>query len=100
MKAFPAADKGMRRHVLELPPRKDETVFKVELLVGRTVKADAVNRFFFRGKIEEETIHGWGFPRYIVREIGPLAGTRMAAEPSSPTVDRFVTLGEIGRAHV
>ena len=93
MKAFPPADAGMKRHVLELPARKDESGFKVELLVGKTVRTDAANRFFFGGKIQEETIEGWGFPRYVVRELGPLAGTRMAADPSAPAVDRFVTLG-------
>ncbi len=93
MKAFPPADPGMRRHVLELPARRDESGFKVELLVGRTIKTDAANRFFFGGRIEEETIHGWGFPRYVVRELGPLAGTRMAVDPGAPAAHRFVTLG-------
>ena len=93
MKAFPAPEKGMSRHVLELPARPDESAFKVEILVGKTVKADAANRFFFPGKIEEETIQGWGFPKYTVRALGPMAGTRMAADPKAPPVDRFVTLG-------
>lgn len=93
MKAFPAPEQGMTRHVLELPARKDESAYKVELLVGKTVKLDAANRFFFAGKIEEETIQGWGFPKYTVRSLGPMAGTRMAADPKSPVQDRFVTLG-------
>jgi len=93
MKAFPAAEAGMKRHVLELPPRKDESAFKVELVVGKTVRTDPVNRFFFAGKIEEETIQGWGFPKYTVRSLGPLAGTRMAANPQAPATPRFITLG-------
>ncbi|MFM8419847.1 MAG: ecotin [Verrucomicrobiota bacterium] len=93
MKAFPAPEKGMTRHVLSLPARKDESAFKVEILVGKTVKTDPANRFFFAGKIEEETIQGWGFPKYTVRSLGPLAGTRMAVDPKAPATDRFVTLG-------
>jgi len=93
LKAFPRAEKGMVRHVLELPARKDESAFKVELLVGKTVRLDDANRYFFAGKIEEETVQGWGFPKYTVRSLGPMAGTRMAVDAKAPAADRFVTLG-------
>ena len=39
MKAFPPAEAGMVRHVLELPKQEDETSFKVELIAGKTVRA-------------------------------------------------------------
>jgi ecotin len=65
----------------------------VELIVGKTVLVDEKNQYFFGGKIQEETIMGWGFPRYIVNEIGPMAGTRMAIDPNAPKVNRFITLG-------
>ena len=61
MKAFPPAEKGMVRHVLQLPKQDDESAFKVELLVGQTVQVDEGNRYFFGGKIEVETIEGWDF---------------------------------------
>ncbi len=93
MKAFPPADPGMVRHVLELPPQKDESSFKVELVVGKTVQVDGVNRYFFGGNIKEVVIEGWGFTRHVVSDLGPLAGTLMAAEPDMPQVDRFVSLG-------
>ncbi len=93
LQAFPPAAAGMMRHVLQLPPRADESEWKVELLVGQTVEIDAVNRYFFGGKIEAETIAGWGFQRYLVSELGPLAGTRMAVDPATPKVARFITLG-------
>lgn len=93
MKAFPPAGEGMVRYVLQLPKEVDESAFKVELAVGKTVQTDAVNRYFFAGKIEEETIQGWGFPRYVVKKLGPMAGTLMAVDPDMPKVDRFVTLG-------
>jgi len=93
MKAFPPAEKGMVRYVLQLPRQDDESVFRVELIVGKTVLVDEVNKYFFGGKIEVETIKGWGFPRYIVSKLGPMAGTRIAVHPDTPKVRRFITLG-------
>jgi len=91
--AFPPAEKGMVRHVLQLPKLDDESLFKVELIVGKTVLLDSKNVYFFGGKIEEETIEGWGFPKYIVKELGPMGGTLMAVDPNEPKAARFVTLG-------
>jgi ecotin len=93
MKAFPPAEAGMVRHVIALPAQPDEAALKVELVIGQTVKTDAANRYFFGGKLQTETIQGWGFERYILRQLGPMAGTLMAVDPNAPKVDRFVTLG-------
>lgn len=93
MKAFPPADEGMVRYVLQLPEAEDETALQVELLVGKTVKVDEVNRFFFLGKIESEVIKGWGFPRYLVKSIGAMGSTLMAVDPAAPKVARFVPVG-------
>lgn len=93
LKAFPPADEGMVRHVLQLPPQADEAVLKVELVLGKTVKTDNVNHYFFGGRIEVETIQGWGFDRYILKQLGPMAGTLMAPPPDAPMVERFVTIG-------
>ncbi|MGH8508160.1 MAG: ecotin [Gammaproteobacteria bacterium] len=93
MKAFPPADAGMVRYVLRLPEQVNESAFKVELIAGKTVEVDAANRYFFAGKIEEQTISGWGFPRYILSKLGPMAGTRMAIDPNAPKVNRFITVG-------
>ena len=93
LRAFPAAEAGMVRHVLQLPKQGEESDFRVELIVGKTVEVDERNRYFFAGRIEEETITGWGFPRYVVSPLGPMAGTLMAIDPDAPKVRRFVTLG-------
>lgn len=93
LKAFPPAGKGMVRHVLQLPEKTDEEAFKVELVVGKIVQTDARNRYFFGGRIEAETVKGWGFTFYMVRELGPMAGTLMAVDPNEPKVSRFITLG-------
>jgi ecotin len=93
MKAFPPAEEGMVRYVINLPEQVDETGWRVELLVGKTVQTDAANRYFFAGTLETETIEGWGFDRHILRQLGPMAGTRMAVNPDAPRVERFITLG-------
>jgi ecotin len=98
MKAFPPARPGQVRYVLQLPTQDDESASKVELIVGKTVEVDAKNKYFFGGTIKEETVKGWGFPRYIVSKLGPMAGTLMAVDPKAPKVDRFITLG--GKAYL
>ena len=64
----------------------------MELIVGKTVRVDK-NRYFFGGQIKRETIKGWGFTRYTVSKLGPMAGTLMATDPNTPKTDRFITLG-------
>jgi ecotin len=92
LKAFPPAGEGMNRYVITLPEAPDEDLLKVQLLIGKTVKLDAHNRYFFGGKLERETIEGWGYDRYLVKSLGPMGGTLMAVDPNEPKVDRFITL--------
>ena len=93
LKAFPPAEPGMKRLVIFVPPKKAEEDFRVQLLVGKTVSTDGVNRHFFGGQLETETIEGWGFDRHLLRRLGPMAGTLMAPPPGAKLVERFVTLG-------
>jgi ecotin len=92
LKAFPPAKPGMTRHVIKLEPLGDESALQVELLVGKTVKVDARNRYFFGGKLEKETVRGWGYDRYVLHKLGPMIGTLMAVDPGVAKVDRFVAL--------
>ena len=59
MKAFPPAETGMTRYVISLPSQTNESSFRVEVIVGKTVKTDAQNQYFFGGKLETENITGW-----------------------------------------
>jgi ecotin len=93
LQAFPPAEAGMVRQVIQLPAQDDEPAVKVELIVGKTVQTDPANRYFFAGKLETETLPGWGYDRHILRQLGPMAGTLMAIDPKAPTVERFITLG-------
>ena len=63
LQAFPPPGMGMVRHVLHLLPQEDESSYKVELIVGKTVETDPHNKYFFTGRIQSETIQGWGFNR-------------------------------------
>jgi ecotin len=92
MKAFPPADEGMVRYVLQLPEQAKEDSLKVELIVGKTVELDEANRYFFGGQIEAVNIEGWGFTRYVVPELGPMAGTLIAFDPDASAVPRFIQL--------
>lgn len=88
-----ALSTGMARHVIKVPARPGEADLKVELIIGRKAKVDGRNRHFVGGRLERETIPGWGFDRYVLRELGPMAGTLMAPDPDAPKVERFVALG-------
>jgi len=92
MKAFPPAEEGMVRYVLPLPKLNDESASKVELIVGKTIDVDARNRYFFGGRLDAETIQGWGFTRYRLARLGPMGGTLMAVDPNAPKVARFIAL--------
>ncbi len=78
--------------MIQPPPQRDEADRKLELLVGKILEADAHNAYFLAGKIEARDIPGWGFTRYVVEKIGHLAGTRMAVDPGTPKVARFIPL--------
>jgi ecotin len=93
LKAFPPAAAGTKRYVVHLQPRDDEADLRVELIVGRRVEVDPVNRYFFMGRLEARNIEGWGYTRYVLDALGPMGGTLMAPYPSGPTASRFVTLG-------
>ena len=82
----------MKRFVAHLPKLEDEQAFKVEIIVGKTVEVDAANRHFFGGRIESENIQGWGYTRYIVRKLGPMAGTRRGSVGGIKKEERFVKI--------
>ena len=99
LKAFPPAGEGMLRFVILLTPQADEDLFRVELLIGKTLMLDAGNRYFFGGKLETETAKGWGYDYFILKSLGPMAGTLMAVDPEAPKIDRFITLAGYPELH-
>ncbi len=94
LKAFPEAAEGMVRHVVLLPEksRDEEGDFRVELIVGKKMMTDGVNRVWFMKSLEEKTAEGWGFTYYQLSEFGPAASTRMGVPPGKPQVEKLVTV--------
>lgn len=92
LKAFPKASEGMKRFVLELPhkERSEEGAFRVELIVGKTMETDGVNRYFLGGEITPQPLKGWGFTYYEVKKLGPAGSTRIGVPPGTPKVKQFV----------
>ncbi len=97
-KAYPEAEEGMVRHVLYLEPKDNEADYQVELIVGKTVETDAVNRYFFAGGIEQQTIKGWGYTKYVVDKgtFDRMVGTLIAVSPDEEMVERFVRVSTEG----
>ena len=92
LKAFPAAKEGMERFVIALPhkTRAEEGGFKVELVVGKVMDTDGVNRVSLGAKIEAKPLKGWGFTYYEVEKIGPAMSTLIGVPPGTPKVKKFV----------
>jgi ecotin len=93
IETFPKASDGMERYVLILPEQKDESVLKVELIIGKEVLTDKENNYFFDGTIKQDIVKGWGFTYYKLDTLGVMAGTMMAVNPDVPKVERFISLG-------
>lgn len=92
LKAFPAAAEGMERFVIALPhkERGEEDDFRVELIVGKVIETDGVNKVRLGAKIEAKPLKGWGFTYYEVAKVGPPLSTRIGVPPGTPKVKRFV----------
>ena len=72
--------------------RGEENAFKVELIVGKMMLTDGVNRMFLGGgKIAPKPLKGWGCTYYEVPRLGPAASTLIGVPPGTPKVEKFVT---------
>ena len=94
LKPYPAAEAGMTRHVLQLEQQENEEDMKIEIVVGKTVMTDGVNRHFFGGEVEQKSVKGWGYSYYILPELGPMAGTRIGVPDGQKEVETFVPAGQ------
>ena len=102
LKPYPAAAPDQRRWVIQLPgvlrPSGDPAIsadpadWRVELIVGRELEVDC-NRQLLQGRIEAETIPGWGYRIFRVSGGDQVASTRMACPPGQPLRRQFVALG-------
>jgi ecotin len=89
--AFPQAPAGRERKVILLPhkERGEEDGFLVELVVGRTITTDGINRYSFGGTLVPRDIQGWGFTYHEVEgDLTKAASTLMGGTPNP--APRFV----------
>ena len=90
MKPYPLPEDGYDRMVIHLKPLTNEDISKVELLIGKIMEVDC-NLHSLSGMLERETIVGWGYSYYILRNAGgPAVSTRMACPPGEDQKDAFV----------
>ncbi len=94
-KAYPPAQKGMRRVVIHLEAKANEDDWKVEIIVGKIIETDGVNRYGIGGAIKEETVQGWGYT-YLIAEPKGVFSTRMAPPPGQPSVKALVSMSPFG----
>lgn len=91
LKAYPAPQAGYQRFVIALEPQSDESRLKVEVLAGKTLPVDC-NRVGMSGELEERVAEGWGYPYYVVENVGPPVSTKMACPPEHGPKPTFVPI--------
>ena len=92
LKAFPEAQGGSTRFVIELPhkERGEEDAFRVELIAGKVIETDGVNNVAMATEITPEPLEGWGFTYYDMTGTDVVRSTMMDVDPDAPKVMRFV----------
>jgi ecotin len=92
---YPEAEPGFQRLVFRLPELPEESLHKVEILVGQVRTVDC-NPTHFGGDLDRRIAQGWGFPYYVLPEVvGPIS-TMMACPPESTPQESFVAVRGAG----
>ena len=91
MKPYPEPDPSFDRMVFRLPAAEDESAFKVEIVVGKTLSVDC-NKTSFGGTLERRVAEGWGYPYYVVEKVGGPMTTMMACPPGTEKREAFVSV--------
>jgi ecotin len=89
LKLYPLAESGYKRLVIQLRPLKQETNNKLEIILGKTFKVDC-NKHWFNGKLSEEVLQGWGYPYFVLKDLGGPLSTRMACLTKQKPKEAFV----------
>jgi|GEM_PF-1057018 len=89
-KMFPAPAQGMEQHILTLPPLENEEYFMVEIQIGQTKLVDC-NKHGLSGELTQESVKGWGYQFYRVKQISEGPSTMMACFELAKT-EAFLTI--------
>lgn len=90
-KAYPAPKAGYKRVVIHLEAKPDEDDWRVEVVVGKVMETDGVNRVGLMGRLEEKTVEGWGYT-YLEAPVSRGAfSTKIGVPSDKPPVQAFVT---------
>jgi ecotin len=92
LKAFPTAATGMTRFVITLTDKErgEEDSFKVELVAGKTLMADGINKLRLGSSLEPQPLEGWGYTYYQVSGSDKVMSTMMAVPEDHQQVEEFV----------
>lgn len=82
LKPYPQKLEELERRVIVLPKLEDETLYKVELIPGKTVRVDGINSYFIGLSLKAEVLKGWGYSYYTVEGNGAVGSTRMGGRPN------------------
>ncbi|MBS0968619.1 ecotin [Chimaeribacter arupi] len=91
---YPQPEKGISRQVIQLPERKNEYLYKIELMIGQTLETDC-NQHHLLGQLRSETVDGWGYPYYVYEpaktpDSGMMHVSTMMACPEGKKEKKFV----------
>ena len=92
LKAFPGATEGFNRLVIQLPhkQRGEEDNYKLELIAGKTMMTDGVNKLRLGSILDPQTLTGWGYTYYQVIGSDNVMSTMMAVPEGHQQVEEFV----------
>ncbi|MEC3907388.1 serine protease inhibitor ecotin [Tamlana sp. 2201CG12-4] len=93
---YPKATEVLKRHIISIPQKEDETNYKVELYVGKMAEVDC-NKSTLSGDFTKEVVSGWGYSFYNFNTNGLIMSTQMACPDDSIHKEFITSASEIIR---
>ncbi|MFK7899457.1 MAG: serine protease inhibitor ecotin [Cyclobacteriaceae bacterium] len=85
---YPKAEDGQARSVISLPKKEDESNYKVELFIGKTLEVDC-NRHSLGGSLTSQSVKGWGYTYFDFQTDGRIMSTKKGC-PEGSKKEKFV----------